>query len=326
MQKPKLALLGMLLTAAGWFFFKNFEVTSDFQVRSKSSSAATTSANSNLPPAAESESIRVATFNIQVFGDAKVSKAHVLDKLARICGMFDVVAIQELRSKNGEAVIQQLVAAIKSISGRSMAYVMGDRVGKSVSKEQYVFLFDEASIQCDVQQAYTVQDPDGLLNRPPFVALFRARKPNPQDAFTFILTNIHTDPDHAIVETDAMQLVLDAVLHDGRNEDDVILLGDFNTNNKKLGRLGVVPGLGDVLTDEPTNTTGQQQYDHIFFLKFATREYLRGGVFDTVRQFNLSLDQAKEISDHLPVWAEFSIYEGGVPPAVATREAANSSR
>jgi deoxyribonuclease-1-like protein len=327
MQKPKLALLGILLAAAGWFFFKNFEVTSDFQIRGKSpTKTATSTASSDLPPAAEGESITIATFNIEVFGDAKIAKPEIVEKLARICGLFDVVAIQELRSKNGEAVVQKLVAAIKSVSGRSMAYVIGERLGDSISKEQYVYLYDEASIQCDVQQAYTVQDPDRLLHRPPFVALFRARKPNPQDAFTFILTNIHTDPDQAIAETDAMQLVLDAVLHDGRNEDDVILLGDFNTSNKKLGRLGQVQGLVDVLGDEPTNTAGDKQYDHILFLSSATREFLGGGVFDTVRKFNLSLEQAQEVSDHLPVWAEFSVYEGGSPSTLATRNSAAASR
>lgn len=325
MQKPKLALLGIVLAAAGWFFFKNYEVTSDFQVRGKTPSSATT-ANSDLPPAAEGESIRIATFNIQVFGEAKIAKPEIVDKLARICGAFDVVAIQELRSKNGEAVVQQLTAAIKAISGRSMAYVISERLGDTVSKEQYVFLYDEASIQCDVQQAYTVQDPDRLMHRPPFVALFRARKPNPQDAFTFILANVHTDPDHAVAETDAMQLVLEAILHDGRNEDDVILLGDFNTSNKKLGRLGQVKGIVDVLRDEPTNTLGDKQYDHILFLQSATREFLRGGVFDTVREFNLSLEKAKEISDHLPVWAEFSVYEGGSPSALANRQSEAASR
>ena len=30
-----------------------------------------------------------------------------------------------------------------------------------------------------------------------------------------------------------------------------------------------------------------------------------------MRQFNLSLQEALEISDHLPVWAEFSIRENG---------------
>jgi deoxyribonuclease-1-like protein len=326
MNKTKLSLGGVLLAAIGWFFFNNFEITKDFQIRGKSPSTSATSANSDLPPLAGGESIRIATFNIEILGDAKIAKPDVLEKLGKICGQFDVVAIQELRAKDGQVVIDKLVAAIKATTGRSMASVIGERLGDTVSKEQYVFLYDRASILCDAEQAYTVQDPDRLLHRPPFVALFRARKPSPEQAFTFILATVHTDPDHAEEETGAMQLVLDAVLGDGRREDDVLLLGDFNTNNQRIGRLGQVRGIRDVLASEPTTPDYKKQYDHIFFLDFATTEFHRGGVFDTVREFNLSLEQALLISDHLPVWAEFSIYEGGAGPAIAKGNSEKSSR
>ena len=31
------------------------------------------------------------------------------------------------------------------------------------------------------------------------------------------------------------------------------------------------------------------------------------------------MDEALEVSDHLPVWAEFTIYEGGQAGRIATR-------
>jgi hypothetical protein len=56
------------------------------------------------------------------------------------------------------------------------------------------------------------------------------------------------------------------------------------------------------------------------FQQPATSEFTgRAGVFDIVREFNLTLDEALEVSDHLPVWAEFSVYEGGQLGRVATR-------
>ena len=33
------------------------------------------------------------------------------------------------------------------------------------------------------------------------------------------------------------------------------------------------------------------------------------GVFDPMAEFGLPLDEALEVSDHLPVWAEFSVRE-----------------
>ena len=50
----------------------------------------------------------------------------------------------------------------------------------------------------------------------------------------------------------------------------------------------------------------------MLFLARETNEYTgRAGVIDMVRRFNLTTEQALEVSDHLPIWAEFSIYEGG---------------
>jgi hypothetical protein len=45
----------------------------------------------------------------------------------------------------------------------------------------------------------------------------------------------------------------------------------------------------------------------------------RSGVLDFMRDGNLTLEEALEVSDHLPVWAEFSIFEGGTIGRVATR-------
>ena len=53
----------------------------------------------------------------------------------------------------------------------------------------------------------------------------------------------------------------------------------------------------------------------------ATVEFTgRAGVFDFVREFNLTEQQALEVSDHFPIWAEFSSYEGGQPGRVANRQ------
>ncbi len=56
-----------------------------------------------------------------------------------------------------------------------------------------------------------------------------------------------------------------------------------------------------------TNTRRTKAYDNIVFDRQATTEYTgRVGVLDLLAEFNLSMDEALEVSDHLPVWAEFS--------------------
>ena len=38
-----------------------------------------------------------------------------------------------------------------------------------------------------------------------------------------------------------------------------------------------------------------------------------------MRDFNLTMDEALLVSDHLPIWAEFSKLEGGQPDHIAGR-------
>jgi endonuclease/exonuclease/phosphatase family metal-dependent hydrolase len=272
------------------------------------------------PPVQRSgETIRIASFNIQVFGESKVQDAPVMDVLARIARNFDVIAVQEIRAR-GQDVVPMFVDKINS-AGRRYDYVIGERLGRSSSKEQYAFIFDTQSLEVDRQQLYTVADPDDLLHREPLVALFRVRGPAPQNAFTFTLVNIHTDPDEVERELSVLDDVFMAVRNDGRNEDDIILVGDFNADDRHLGELGHISGLVPVIAGLPTNTKGTHQYDNILFVEQATREFTgRGGVFDFMREYNLTMEQALKVSDHLPVWAEFSIYEGGQAGRFAGRE------
>ena len=59
-------------------------------------------------------------------------------------------------------------------------------------------------------------------------------------------------------------------------------------------------------------------YDSIIFDGRATTEFTgRWGVVDLMQEFRLRRQAALEVSDHCPVWAEFSVYEGGSAPIVA---------
>ncbi|HUG93432.1 MAG TPA: hypothetical protein VML55_21515, partial [Planctomycetaceae bacterium] len=98
-------------------------------------------------------------------------------------------------------------------------------------------------------------------------------------------------------------------------EDDVILLGDLNADEYHLGALGDLPGIFCAISGVPTNTRGTRTYDNIVFDRRATVEYTgRSGVLDLRREYGLTLEQALEISDHLPVWAVFRTHEGARGP------------
>lgn len=253
--------------------------------------------------------VLIASFNIQVFGTSKLQKTPVMAVLADIVRRFDVVAIQEVRSTD-DTVVPQFVTLINS-AGRAYDFVIGPRLGRTNSKEQYAILFDTTRIEVDPRSVYTVPDPQDFLHREPLVARFRVRGVPPNQAFTFTIVDIHTDPDETDTELNALGDVFVSVQRNGTGEDDVILLGDLNVDEYHLGNLGRLPGIGYAISGVPTNTRRNKTYDNIVFDRRTTVEYTgRSGVLDMMTAYGLSEDQALEVSDHLPVWAEFSAYEG----------------
>ena len=306
MQKFVGVLVAAGIAAAAWAFVHLFEVKGleNLQVVSREQLS-----DGPLPARdVQGETIRVAAFNIQVFGPSKAGKPKVMHALGRIIRQFDIVAIQEIRTQDRN-LLYQLQDYVNQDGGR-YEIVAGPRLGRTVSKEQFAYIFDSNRIEMDRYQLYTVRDPEDVIHREPLVGWFRVLGPDPRQAFTFTLVNVHTDPDEVKQEVAALTYLFDEVRNDGRGEDDVIMLGDFNASSKQIAELG-----GESLTaaiQKMTNTRGTKQYDNVLFDERATVEFKgRAGVFDFLREFNLTIDDALTISDHLPVWAEFSIYEGG---------------
>jgi len=262
--------------------------------------------------------IRIASYNIQVFGNKKASKPYVMRILADVVRQFHIVALQEIRTQNQD-LIRNFVKLINQ-TGRKFDYVVGPRLGDTNVKEQYAFLFDTERVKIDFQSVYTVSDPDNLLHREPLVATFQTLGVPSDEAFTFTLVNIHTDPDLVPREMDAMGEVYRVVRRSGWGEDDIIVLGDLNTDDRNLGRLGKIPGIYPVISGMWTNTKQNQQYDNLVLHRPSTTEYSgRSGVFDVTRRYNLNADQSQQVSDHFPVWAEFSVHERDHTGRIASR-------
>lgn len=277
----------------------------------------------NAEPAT-GRTIRIASFNIQTFGNTKASRPPVIRTLAAIVQQFDIVAIQEVRSKN-DYLIPNFVKLINQPGsngqpGRRYDHIIGPRLGYTKVKEQYAFLFDTDRVEVDRHSVYTVGDPDGLLHREPLVATFRARGVDPNEAFTFTLVNVHTDSDEVSVELDALAEVYRVVRRSSQGEDDIILLGDLGTDDRNLKRLGKIPGIYPLIAGVWTNTQQNKQFDNLIIHRPSTTEYTgRSGVFDVMRRWNLTQQDALQVSDHFPVWAEFSVYERDYAGRIASR-------
>ncbi|MDA8698082.1 endonuclease/exonuclease/phosphatase family protein [Rhodopirellula sp.] len=255
----------------------------------------------------------IATFNIQVLGQSKMAKPDVVAAIGEIIRRFDMVAIQEVRSKE-EDVLPRLLQAVNA-PGKNYSFLIGPRLGRTISKEQYAFIFDTDRLEYDPGSIGTISDPDDLLHREPFVARFRAKTADPSRAFTFWLVNTHTDPDEVPQELTALADVFRVMQQSRVDEDDVILLGDLNAAPQQFGALGQVPGMRWSIDGVPTNTRRNKTYDNLLFTAQNTSEYTgKSGVFDMQSEFALSMEAALQISDHMPVWSEFSQWETSGSP------------
>jgi deoxyribonuclease-1-like protein len=325
MRRPVVLVVLAALSAGGYFFQKHFKIDGWDALRvqpraAQSGGAAEGVFATSTPPSARStQTVKIASFNIQTFGVSKIGKPDVMNVLVDVVRRFDLVAIQEVRSVSDD-ILPRFVQMLNA-TGRQYDFVIGPRLGRSDSKEQYAFVFDTATIEVDRGAIYTIQDPADRMHREPLVAPFRVRGPRPEEAFTFTLVNVHTDPDEAKAEVDCLADVFRAVRNDGRNEDDVIVLGDFNYDMTKPSKVTQLPNVMGVIIGKMTNTLGTKAYDNLVLDRMATVEFMgRADVFDMVREYNLTTAQAKTVSDHMPVWAEFSVYEGGMPGRMAGKE------
>jgi deoxyribonuclease-1-like protein len=254
------------------------------------------------------DTIHIASYNIQVFGTTKLQKSWIVDTLAQIVRHFDIVAIQEIRSKDDQ-VMPTFIAAINA-DGSRYDFVIGPRLGRTVSTEQYAFVYDTNRIEVDRASVVTMADPADVLHREPLVARFRTRIASAGTPFSFWMVDIHTDPDEVASEINVLAGVFQIMQTARADEDDVILLGDLNASEREFDQLGQVPGITWAVTGTTTNTRKNKMYDNILFSRVATTEFTgRWGVVDVQSVFGLTLDQALEISDHFPVWAEFRAAE-----------------
>jgi len=270
----------------------------------------------------------IGTFNIQRFGESKSANAVVMDRLMELTYPFDVLAIQEVVSQR-EAVVQNFVAKLNEKYNAQFNYVIGPFVGRTTYVERFAYVYDSRRVKV-IEQPYIIADPEDKLHREPLVTRFQVRDELSSNPFSFLLVNLHLDPKEGIAEMDHVSGLLNQLESDyAGKEDDVVILGDFNLSPSQIltkTQFSARPQWRTVLDDRVmTNTRRTKAYDNLVYHADRTAEFLgRQGTIDLQDRFRISIEEALEISDHLPVWAAFSLDEAGAAtlaaePATAVR-------
>jgi len=273
------------------------------------------------------DTIRIGTFNIKQFADAKANDATVMQRIAQIVNEVDLLAIQEVMAQGRP--IDRLVSMMnQSVGQQRYASLVSVPIGRTSHKESYAYVWDTSRISHLPDTAYVVDDAGDLMHREPYVASFQVRLPagERRRPFQFTLINVHTDPDEVSGrsnELNALDDVFESVRYyeyQTRGERDYLLLGDLNAQVTAFAELGEIQGVVSLVGNQITNLAGTKSIDHILIDRFETTEVISGRtvVVDLVDHFGITQKEAAAISDHLPVIAEFSAYELPEQQNVAT--------
>jgi len=253
----------------------------------------------------DNSSLRIAAFNIQVFGKSKASDPLIMGNLSIIARSFDIMAIEEIRDSEGEA-FPALLDSINALEGPDYEGVIGPRLGRTSSKEQYAFIYDPSKASLIDPPALTYPDSEDLFHREPLMARFST------DAGDFVLIVIHTDPDETRQEMADLPKAIDFARAAYPDERDFILMGDMNADCSYFDPGSDMTELRNAsftwLIGDDADTTVKSTdcaYDRIIYSGGIRPD--SSGILRYDDLLDLNQSQAEGISDHYPVWLSIPI-------------------
>jgi endonuclease/exonuclease/phosphatase family metal-dependent hydrolase len=277
----------------------------------------------SVPLRSVDENVVIATWNIAQFSNNK--KQRALQYIADICERFDIVAIQEVKSNLlGLSRLQKLLPGHYQI-------LVTDPTG---NHERMAFLYDKRTVistglVCEIAFHGAIANPNVFqFQRSPYCASFKAGR------FDFTLVSVHiaegssqgavgTNLREREIQELAKFIKAEAKRQQGSVFDpDFFVMGDFNIERDgdrffqgltggDAPRFVMPPGMNNL----GTNFKQTKTFDKIAWLPSDEFEFTgRFGVipFGKVlyKEPGQPADAAKgEVSDHLPLWAEFRVTE-----------------
>ncbi len=217
------------------------------------------------------DTIRIASFNLSGWSEARLERPGASEMLIQLISQFDVVALQDIRTKRDDLLPNLMIQMNRG--GRAFDFIIGPRIGRGDTREQLAFVFDTDRVETDRFQLYTVADPEDMLAREPLVGWFRTKQVDSREAFTFSLVNVHIDPNLATNELNMLPGLVEAIVQDGRGEDDIILAGDFSAGGTRAPFF--TSGLfRSAIEGVATNIQGNSLMDNIAMPVLGTSEYM----------------------------------------------------
>lgn len=257
--------------------------------------------------------LRLCSFNVRSFGESKKENCKAMDVIVKVIKRCDLILLMEIKDSSNK-ICPMLMEKLNGNSRRSTTYnyVISSRLGRNTYKEQYAFLYKEKLVSVKTKYLYNdYQDKDtDVFSREPFVVWFQSPFTAVKD---FVIVPLHTTPEDSVKEIDELVDVYTDVKRRWKVEN-FIFMGDFNAGcsyvPKKAWpkiRLRTDPKFVWLIGDQEDTTVKKSTncaYDRIVL---RGQEIVNSvvpksnGVFDFQKAYELSEEEALNVSDHFPV-------------------------
>jgi deoxyribonuclease-1-like protein len=251
-----------------------------------------------------SAQIKIASWNLENLGKSKPEV--VISFIANAIKDFDIIAIQEVVGGDGGAGAVARLADELNRKGSKWDYRISDLTSgeNSYKRERYAFIWKTSKVSI-IGMPWLEIEYSNEINREPFFATFKIKDK------TFTLVNFHAITKKMQPETEIKYFKFLPAEYADKN---LIFCGDFNCPQshtvfnplKKMGYQPIFTGQKTSLKMKPINDDClASEFDNIFYHPEKTR-FINSGVIHFYKSF-VSLKEARMVSDHIPIWFEFSL-------------------
>uniref|UniRef100_A0A493TZX2 Deoxyribonuclease 1 like 2 n=1 Tax=Anas platyrhynchos platyrhynchos TaxID=8840 RepID=A0A493TZX2_ANAPP len=258
--------------------------------------------------------LRIGAFNIQAFGDSKMSDEAVAGVIVNVSTAGDArgrAVCMEPKYSNGVRTLLSHLGCHRGDTGARMT-LLGLRTPKPPQQGQAPVSLSPWSHRTDVVSVvdtYQYEDPQDIFSREPFILRVSAPRTS---KWEFVMVPLHSAPHDAAAEIDALYDVYLAVLNKW-GTDNIVFLGDFNADCAYVKpsdwasiRLRTSDVFKWLIPDSSDTTVGKSDcaYDRIVVCGAKLKRSIvpnSATVYNFQRAFQLEQEEALAVSDHYPV-------------------------
>lgn len=251
-----------------------------------------------------SAQVKLLSWNLENLGQ---SKSNIeISFIANTVKDYDIIALQEVVAGYGGAQAVARLADELNRKGAKWDYTISDPTSSSAYKtERYAFLWKTAKVK-KIGRAWLERQYHLEIDREPFYCTFEYNKKQ------FTIANFHAITKSKEPEREIKHFKFLPAQYPNLN---LIFAGDFNCPQshsvfnplKKMAYTSILVNQKTSLKRKSKH--GEylaSEFDNIFYNKKVKK--INGGVIHFYKVFS-SLQEARKVSDHIPVWMVFSLDE-----------------